>query len=372
MFIWRMILIVIAVICSLLVFYLWTRFHRFRFFLKLGRRFKILGWLASLLPVLMIGLFGLVNVYSIVIVILHLALFFALADLFGGIINRLRKKPSRKKSGFQRPYYAGVAAVLLCAIYLGVGWYNAHHVTATHYAFTTEKNLEKPLKLALIADSHLGVTLHGDSFARQLDGIQKEEPDILLIAGDFVDDDTPKEDMLQACEALGEFSAPYGIYFVFGNHDEGYYLYRKFTSGELRQALSDNGVTILEDESVLIDDRFYVIGRKDRSTPGRAEASSLTAPLDPDKYQIMLDHQPNDYAAETASGADLVLSGHTHGGHLLPAGQIGLLMHANDRIYGTEQRGDTRFVVTSGISGWAIPFKTGTFSEYVIIEVTGR
>ena len=44
----------------------------------------------------------------------------------------------------------------------------------------------------------------------------------------------------------------------------------------------------------------------------------------------------------------------------------------NDRVYGTENRkvsGDTNFVVTSGISGWAIPFKTGTKSEYVIIDV---
>ena len=50
-------------------------------------------------------------------------------------------------------------------------------------------------------------------------------------------------------------------------------------------------------------------------------------------------------------------------------GQIGLLMGSNDRRYGTEKRGNTQFVVTSGISGWAVPFKTGCWSETVIIDI---
>ena len=136
--------------------------------------------------------------------------------------------------------------------------------------------------------------------------------------------------------------------------------------------MTEAHVTILEDASVLVDDRFYVTGRQDRTVANRAGASDLTRDLDPDHYIIMLDHQPNDYANEAASGADLVLSGHTHGGHIFPAGLIGRLMGANDRTYGLEQRDRTAFIVTSGISGWAIPFKTGTFSEYVVIHVEER
>ena len=45
-------------------------------------------------------------------------------------------------------------------------------------------------------------------------------------------------------------------------------------------------------------------------------------------------------------------------------------MGANDAIYGLERREKTDFIVTSGISGWAIPFKTGTFSEFVVIDIT--
>ena len=71
---------------------------------------------------------------------------------------------------------------------------------------------------------------------------------------------------------------------------------------------------MLEDENVLIDDRFYLIGRQDASEESRAEMSELFKEIDNSKYTIVLDHQPNDYDAEEAVGADMVLSGHTHGG----------------------------------------------------------
>ena len=78
-------------------------------------------------------------------------------------------------------------------------------------------------------------------------------------------------------------------------------------------------------------------------------------------------------AAETGRRRKRVILAGAFCGFFLMVGtatqQIGLLTGANDRRYGTERRGDTDFVVTSGISGWAIPFKTGTWSEYVVIDI---
>ena len=374
MIFWRILVGAMVAVMVLCIVYLLSRFHHFRCIQRLGIRHRFLSWLVCLIPLGLLSLFAMINVFTLIIVVLHLALFWALCDLFGWSWNRIRKRtiyPTRgqKKKVRRTPYYAGIMALVFCTVYLGVGWYNAHHIRQTQYSFTTEKDLQDPVRIAAIADSHLGITLDGASFGTMLEEVQQQKPDLLVIAGDFVDDDSTKEDMLEACAALGRFEAPYGIFFVFGNHDNGYYRYRDFSSQELRDALTSNGVQILEDEAVLVDDRFYVIGRQDRTAAGRAPATALTEGLDPDKYQLMLDHQPNDYAVEAESGADLVISGHTHGGHIFPAGLIGLWTHANDRTYGTEQRGNTTFLVTSGVSGWAIPFKTGTFSEYVLIDV---
>ena len=67
----------------------------------------------------------------------------------------------------------------------------------------------------------------------------------------------------------------------------------------------------------------------------------------------------------------MVLSGHTHGGQLIPLKQIAELtgVGGNDKIYGTEHNINSDFIVTSGISDWEISFKTGCFSEYVIIDI---
>ena len=341
--------------------YLLVCFHRFSFLVKLGASRPLLSWLCALLCVAALGLFARVNVPTLIVVLLHLAAAFMLCGALALLFEKL--------TGRAVPYdLRGLCALLLTAVYLTAGWFNAHRVSETDYALRTDKTVE-PLRLALIADSHLGVTLDGEGFARELERIQAVRPDLVVIAGDFVDDDSSREDLMRACEALGALETRCGVYYVYGNHDRGYFDSRDFSASQLRRALEGAGVTILEDACVPIGEGYTLIGRRDRSDQGRMDMEELTAGLDAKRYWIVLDHQPNDYTAEAASGADLVLSGHTHGGHMFPAGQLGLLMHANDFNYGLTARGETSFIVTSGISGWAIPFKTGTRSEFVVIDI---
>lgn len=361
---WLAIFIVVALLGVVSVIYLVTRFHRFRLFERLAEKHKLLSWLAALLPVAAVMCTYFVNMFTMFVVLIHLMVIWLLCDFVCFVIRRLRHKPRTRN-------YAGGAALLLTAAVLGSGWYFAHHVYETDYQLKTQKSLGgEPLRIAMLADSHLSITLSGEDFAAQIDRIREAKPDVLFIVGDFVDDDTKKADMLRACEALGGLELRYGIFYVYGNHDEGYYDYRSFSAEDLRNALTENHVTILADETQVIDGRFAVIGRQDFYAPSRASAAELAAPLDDSLYQIVLDHQPTDYDAEADAGFDLVLSGHTHGGHIFPAGQIGLLISDNDAIYGLETRRGTDFIVTSGISGWAIPFKTGTISEYCIIDVS--
>lgn len=361
---WLAIFIVVALLGVVSVIYLVTRFHRFRLLERLAEKHKLLSWLAALLPVAAVMCTYFVNLFTMFVVLIHLMVIWLLCDFVCFVIRRLRHKPRTRN-------YAGGAALLLTAAVLGSGWYFAHHVCETDYQLKTQKSLGgEPLRIAMLADSHLSITLSGEDFAAQIDRIREAKPDVLFIVGDFVDDDTKKADMLRACEALGGLELRYGIFYVYGNHDEGYYDYRSFSADDLRNALTENHVTILTDETQVIDGRFAVIGRQDFYAPSRASAAELAAPLDDSLYQIVLDHQPTDYDAEADAGFDLVLSGHTHGGHIFPAGQIGLLISDNDAIYGLETRKGTDFIVTSGISGWAIPFKTGTISEYCIIDVS--
>lgn len=351
--------------------YLASRFARFAVIHKLagerkGIRF-LLGFVLVLLLLFGIGaIFGPINA---AISIIHLMIIWLLCDG----INRLVEK--KRKKEFTR-YYAGMFAIGITLIYLTCGWVLAHHVWRTEYILETDKEIGK-LRIVQFADSHVGNTFDGEGFAEQMKKIQSENPDIVVITGDYVDDDTTKENMIASCEALGKLKTTYGVYYAFGNHDKGYYgpEYRGYSGDDLIAELEKNNVKVLQDESILVDNRFYLIGRQDRSedqrgTP-RASMEKLVAGLDSDKYSIVLDHQPHDYDAQAASGVDLVLSGHTHGGQLFPFHRMGEWTGIDARIYGLEKRKNTNFIVTSGISDWAIQFKTGCKSEYVVVDVQG-
>ncbi|MBR1648330.1 MAG: metallophosphoesterase [Alphaproteobacteria bacterium] len=306
----------------------------------------------------------LINFMNAIVCVVYFALIWLICDFIFMIIEKIRKVC------FSR-YYSGGLALIISIAALCFGWYNDHHVWKTEYNLTTTKNIE-PLKIALIADSHLGTTFDAEGFKAHLAEIKKQNPDMLIIAGDFVDDGTTREEMFKAADALKEMK---NVYFVFGNHDNGYYgpEYRGFSGMDLIWALEQNNVKVLLDEEKE-KNGIYIIGRKDFSFEKelgghRKSMQELTAELDKNKYMIVADHQPADYDNQAQSGVDLVVSGHTHGGQLFPFNQVGKWIGANDRIYGHERRKATDFIVTSGISDWAIKFKTGTKSEYVIINI---
>ncbi len=297
-------------------------------------------WLRLLISAGCIGaVFGVLKIFfsmiNVVIIFLHVTLFF----LLFGLGMKIFKKLSGKKP---KIYWQGWLAVVTSAVYLSIGYYLCVHVWQTDYTLKTSKPIDT-LKVALIADSHIGAIFDG----------------------------TDRENMIKACDALGKLDLKYGVWFSYGNHDEGYYgsERRGFSSKDLEAKLKENGVHILKDEYQLIDNRFYIVGRKDKKDKNRADIADIIDKLDKDKYIIVMDHQPGDYENESDTAADLVVSGHTHGGQLIPLQPVSTLFGFNDMTYGYERRNGTDFIVTSGIGCWEIKFKTGTKSEFVIINV---
>ena len=309
-----------------------------------------------------------IDLMNAIVCVLYLAMIWAVCDFTFWLLEKFGHITFAH-------YYAGWIAVVITVAALSVGWYLDHHVWQTEYTLKTAKNVE-PLKIIMFADSHIGTTFDAKGFAAHVQKMEAQKPDMVIVAGDFVDDDTSRQNMLETCRLLGQIKTKYGVYFVFGNHDAGYYgaEHRGFSAAELIVELEKNGVKVLRDEAVLVADQFYIIGRRDRSV-GRERRGSrktmeeLVQNLDQSKYMIVADHQPADYKNQAAAGVDLVLSGHTHGGQLFPFNQVGKWIGANDFIYGHEKRQNTDFIVTSGISDWAIKFKTGTKSEYVVINL---
>lgn len=370
---WQIIMVLLFLAEIVAFIYLAGRISKFDFVRRISHGNKKIGiaFCLAILLLLFIGVWLLIGYMNAVICILHVVAFSFIFEGIFWLVGKIRRKKVKQ-------YYAGIAAVVFSVGYLAAGWYLAHDVRQTSYTIRTEK-MAGNLRIILFSDSHIGTTFDGEEFLDYVNEMQEKQPDVVVITGDFVDDDTSKEDMVAACSALGTLKTTYGVYYAFGNHDKGYYdsAYRGYDGEDLIAELEKNQVIVLQDESRLIDERFYMIGRKDLSEEAefggrRAAMSELTEQLDMDKFTIVLDHQPCDYENQGKAGVDLVLSGHTHGGQLFPLAFTSKLVSGNENIYGYEKRGNTNFIVTSGISDWAIRFKTGCKSEYVVIDIKGR
>ena len=331
-------------------------------------------WKKNLLPaaivIIVLAIGYIINLITTVVVVVHLMFIWLLVNLVVRIITAKSKKTIS-------PYIVCLVAVIVAGAYFTYAYINAHHVVKTTYTVKTTKTANgndgrslTGLKIAQITDAHIGTTFDGNGFGKYTKEIQQQNPDMVVVTGDFVDDETSLEDMVAACKCLGEIECKYGIYYITGNHDPSFFYDRAYTMADLERELENNGVKVLVDQTELVDNAFYVVGRMDRRfASDRKSMKELTESLDESKFMIVLDHQPHDFDAQKKAGADLVICGHTHGGQMLPLGIAGELTGANDKTYGLEKRGNTNYVVSSGISCWGAPFKTGAKAEYVIINV---
>jgi len=218
----------------------------------------------------------------------------------------------------------------------------------------------KELNIVMVSDLHLGSIL-GNSFLERIATKTNElNPDIVLFAGDVVDEDVGSILKDHIGEALKKFKSKYGIYAITGNHE--------YFSGveAASKYLSEHGVTMLRDSLVLVDNSFYLAGREDRqknSITRRKELSDILKDVDYSLPVIMMDHQPFKLDEAVSNKVDLQLSGHTHNGQLWP------FNHITDMIYevtwGYKKKENTHFYVSCGIGTWGPPVRTGSRPEIV-------
>ena len=115
-----------------------------------------------------------------------------------------------------------------------------------------------------------------------------------------------------------------------------------------------------------------IVGRKDYlyTNGSRFTAAQLMPGGPDDHYTVWLDHEPRDFKAAAAAGADLILSGHTHGGQVWPAGAVGMVAK-NERNYGKKIINNHCTAIVSGGTGtWGYKFRTQGRTEIVCVEIT--
>jgi predicted MPP superfamily phosphohydrolase len=261
--------------------------------------------------------------------------------------------------------WSGFITLILLISLLSYGSFNAFSPIVRTYDINIAKNTQstETLKIVMASDMHFSVLSGKNHATRMVEEINALKPDIVLFPGDIFDDQIDQYINQGIGPILSKIQAPYGVYASLGNHDK-----YKGTIAELIAVLEQSNMHVLYDESVTIDDRFTLIGRKDHSDPDRIELSTIMKGLDLSKPIILLDHQPKDFDVAQQHGIDLMVSGHTHHGQIAPANLITQRLFEND--WGLLQKGQFHSIVSSGFGFWGPPIRLGSRAEIVQINVT--
>lgn len=247
-----------------------------------------------------------------------------------------------------------------------------------------DARIRKEFRAVVLAD------LHDKQFGRDnerlLEAIREQKPDMILIAGDIVTADKGMK-LEKAISVLKRLAAEYPVYYANGNHEHRMKLYPKVYGDMAKQyekALQEIGIDRLVNSHVElgeygvsiygseIDRKFYKRFRITEMEETYLEG--LLGVKETGKYGILLAHNP-DYLPHYARwGADLVLSGHVHGGMVRIPGWRGVVSPAV-RLFprydgGMFREGKCTMILSRGLGMHTIPIRLFNPGELIVLDFT--
>lgn len=244
-------------------------------------------------------------------------------------------------------------------------------------------NIEKPHRFVLLADLHN--KSYGKNNDRLIAQIKALGPEAVYMAGDMM---TAKNGCAydQAVKLIRELSREYPLYYSMGNHESRLFLHPEAYGNlweDYEAKLKETGVWLLRNQrrhqgselavsGLDMEDRFY---RHFRLLPMSGEyLNKILGAPDADRYQILLAHNPDYFSSYADWGADLVLSGHVHGGVMrLPL--VGGVISPALRLFpkydgGVFREGKTTMVLSRGLGMHTLPVRIFNPGELVLITLS--
>jgi uncharacterized protein len=233
------------------------------------------------------------------------------------------------------------------------------------------ERVARPLRLVQITDPHLGPFMSVERLAGICQRAVEKAPDLILLTGDFLTMESQADPTLLE-RALAPLKQLEGrVFACFGNHDHE-------APEIVRRALSNNGITLLMDDSATVQTGAGLVQLVGMDFVWRERQEHLARvcaahPRLEGALRIVLLHDPGAFKHLPEGEADLVLSGHTHGG------QVGLvslgLPHTMMRVFvkmpdhGLWARGTDRLYVHRGTGHYGFPLRLGVPSEESVLAV---
>ncbi|THB75645.1 MAG: metallophosphoesterase [Desulfobacteraceae bacterium] len=222
-------------------------------------------------------------------------------------------------------------------------------------------------RILQISDLHVSMTIRRDYVQKVVDRANGQTPDMVVFTGDLADGHV--DDLRGESAPLAQLEAPFGKYFVTGNHE-----YYSGVAGWLHEISRCGFVPLLNEHRVIrrnhaqmvlagiTDYRASQIVPHHASDPVRALAGAPGG-----LPRIMLAHQPKSVFQAEPSGVDLLICGHTHGGQYIPWNYMVPL--DQPYVHGLHRHGRSLIYVSRGTGYWGPPIRIGAPSEITVLRL---
>ena len=225
----------------------------------------------------------------------------------------------------------------------------------------------KRVRIAFFSDTHLGKWYSAENLSRIAEKINEQNPDLVLFGGDFFDiyrRDCGQISLDTITNILQSIQAPLGKYAVWGNHDYGGGAQNIYPS-----VMESGGFEILKNEGILFSEQNLFLYGFDDLIFGSPQNPKTMIPSDTAK--LLFCHEPDAADILPEVRADLILSGHSHGGQILLPIITKKVLPPGAKRYrkGLYPRGNSPVFVSSGIGMTKLPLRFLNPPEIIMIDL---
>ncbi|GAC67312.1 metallophosphoesterase [Gordonia soli] len=286
------------------------------------------------------------------------------------LVGRVRGTERREATDSARKRFVrfgSVVVVIAAVATVGYGVAEAARPQVTHTDVPLARLPQQfdGVRVALVSDLHVGPARGRAFVQRVVDEVNRQRPDLVVIAGDLVDGTV---DLVGAdLGPLADLRAPLGIFGVSGNHE-----FYADDGGKWLDVWQRHGVTTLRNQrSAITRDgaSIDIVGIHDRTAPAPYEPDldAALAGRDPRRFALLLAHEPLQAFDASDAGVDLQLSGHTHGGQMWPIPYLVRLQQPT--VQGLDRVENTEIYTTRGAGAWGPPVRVGAPPEISILTL---
>lgn len=248
-------------------------------------------------------------------------------------------------------------------------WQN-QDVMLTRYDVVSDKIPKGFDGFVILQVSDLHNATFGMEQSRLIERSKEAAPDLIVITGDLIDYNHP--DVAAAMEYVREAVKIAPVYYVEGNHEQMSNL-----TTELTREMKSVGVTVLIDQSVALENRGDILvlsGIRANATLNQDSEKVIQAVENMGYFDILLAHRPEFFEKYEENGADLIFSGHAHGGQIRIPYVCGLFAPGQGFFPaysgGVYEKGEAAMILSRGLGNSIFPFRVCNRPELVVVTLT--